>query len=44
MTEKEARELYHRGEEAVVVALLDFSEQLNKLEIRLGMNSANILK
>jgi len=44
MTEKEARELYHRGEEAVVVALLDFSEQLNKLEIRLGMNSANSSK
>ena len=36
MTEKEARAIYHQGEEAVVAKLLEYNTRLIKLEEMLG--------
>ena len=44
MTEKEARAIYHQGEEAVVAKLLEYDARLTKLEDMLGLNSKNSSK
>jgi len=44
MTEKEARAIYHQGEEAVVAKLLEYDARLTKLEEMLGLNSKNSSK
>ena len=44
MTEKEARAIYHQGEEAVVAKLLEYNTRLIKLEEMLGLNSKNSSK
>lgn len=44
MTEKEAREIYHQGEEAVVAKFMEFDARLKRLEEIIGMNSTNSSK
>lgn len=44
MTEQEARNIYHQGEEAVVAKFMEFDARLKRLEERLGMNSTNSSK
>ncbi|MDD1422815.1 DUF6444 domain-containing protein [Dolichospermum sp. ST_sed1] len=44
MTEQEARDIYHQGEEAVVSKFMEFDARLTKLEEKLAMNSANSSK
>jgi len=44
MTEKEARDIYHQGEEAVVAKLMEFDSRLKKLEDIINMNSHNSSK
>ncbi len=44
MTEKEARAIYHQGEEAVVSKLLEYDARLTKLEDMLVLNSKNSSK
>ena len=44
MTKKEARAIYHQGEEAVVAKILEYDTRLTKLEEMLGLNSKNSSK
>jgi transposase len=44
MTEKEAREIYCQGEEAVVAKFMEFDARLKRLEEMIGMNSSNSSK
>ena len=44
MTEQEARNIYHQGEEAVVSKFMEFDARLTRLEEKLAMNSANSSK
>jgi len=44
MTEQEARDIYHQGEEAVVAKLMEFDARLKRLEEIIGMNSSNSSK
>ncbi len=44
MTKKEARDIYHQGEDAVVAKLMEFDARLKKLEEIIGMNSSNSSK
>jgi len=44
MTEQEARDIYHQGEEAVVSKFMEFDARLTKLEEKLAMNSTNSSK
>ena len=44
MTKNEARAIYQKGEEAVVLKLLEYDHRLKKLENMLGLNSKNSSK
>jgi len=44
MTEQEARDIYHQGEEAVVAKFMEFDARLKRLEEIIGMNSTNSSK
>jgi hypothetical protein len=44
MTEQEARDIYHQGEEAVVAKFMEFDARLKRLEEMIGMNSTNSSK
>jgi transposase len=44
MTEQEARDIYHQGEEAVVAKFLEFDARLKRLEEMINMNSTNSSK
>ena len=44
MTEQEARDIYHQGEEAVVAKFMEFDARLKRLEDMLNMNSSNSSK
>ena len=44
MTEQEARDIYHQGEEAVVAKFMEFDARLKRLEEKLNMNSTNSSK
>ena len=44
MTEQEARDIYHQGEEVVVAKLMEFDARLKRLEEIIGMNSTNSSK
>ena len=44
MTKKEAKAIYHQGEEAVIAKLLEYDARLTKLEEMLGLNSKNSSK
>lgn len=44
MTEEEARNIYHQGEEAVVAKFMEFDARLKRLEEIIGMNSTNSSK
>jgi len=44
MTEQEARDIYHQGEEAVVAKFMEFDARLKRLEEIIGMNSSNSSK
>ncbi|MBL0708137.1 MAG: IS66 family transposase [Sulfurimonas sp.] len=44
MTEQQARDIYHQGEEAVVAKFMEFDARLKRLEEIIGMNSTNSSK